>query len=244
MTRLKTRTLLTTAIGISMLALSACQSATTSQMSDTQLRTDKIAQALARAENKTYGESSLKALENRYKQSPDNELIATEYAYALRKNDYLAEAIKVLTPFARDENSSAATKSEYAALQLAQGNYKQAEEYAQKAVLKDENYDRAYHNLAIALDAQGKHEQAERAFRKGLDLWQGDPTSIMNNLALNLTAQGHLEEASEILQKAKAIAPDKPEIERNLRIVTALIQSDGAPAPKPQLKPDIKETNN
>jgi len=82
------------------------------------------------------------------------------------------------------------------------------------------------------------HEEAERAFRKALDLWEGDPTSIMNNLALNLASQGHLDEAAEILQKARDVSPNRTEIERNLRIVTALQQSNGIPVPKPKKKPE------
>ena len=89
------------------------------------------------------------------------------------------------------------------------------------------------------MDAQGKHPEAERAFRKALDYWQGDPTTVMNNLALNLASQEFLDEAIEILNKAKAISPDRIEVERNLRIVMALQQSSGhRSAPKPKKKPD------
>jgi Flp pilus assembly protein TadD len=75
------------------------------------------------------------------------------------------------------------------------------------------------------LDSKGKHVEAERAFRKGLDIWEGDPIPIMNNLALNLASQNNLEEAYEILMRAKTIAPNRIEVERNLRIVKALIET-------------------
>ena len=92
--------------------------------------------------------------------------------------------------------------------------------------MDDKSYT-AYHMLGIALDAQGEHQPAEDAFRKGLEFWQGDPAPILNNLGLNLAAQGFLDEAAEVLRKALATSPNREEIERNLRIVSALRESGG-----------------
>jgi Flp pilus assembly protein TadD len=58
----------------------------------------------------------------------------------------------------------------------------------------------------------------------------------MNNLALNLASQDFLDEAVAILEKAQTIAPDRIEVERNLRIVRTLQQS-ARHAPKPVAKP-------
>ena len=162
---------------------------------------------------------------------------AIDYAVALRQNDFTNRAAIVLEPFATDSNATSVAKSEFAAIMLAKGDYTLAKAYAEQAILIDESNAEAYHYLGIALDAKSKHEDAERAFRKALDLWEGDPTSIMNNLALNLASQGHVNEAAEILQKAREISPNRLEIERNLRIITALQQSDGTPVPKPKKKP-------
>lgn len=232
---------LLTGLSITVMALSACQTTGTSaEKSIKEQRTDQIAAAIRRAEAKSGTSKSISTLEKRYKRNTGSEIDATKYAHALRKNDFLPEAAAVIEPFASEETASAATKTELALILLAQGQHKRAEKTAQQAVLADETYDRGYHTLGIALDTQGMHEEAERAFRKGLELWQGDPTTIMNNLALNLAAQNHLEEASEILQKAQILAPERMEIERNLRIVTALQQSRSKPVPKPPVKPEIK----
>ena len=183
---------------------------------------------------------SVSFLEGAYSRNSGDVAIATEYAESLRLAGDLNKAALVLAPFANDKGSPADTKAEYAAIQLAMGNNPGAEQFAQKAVLQDpENY-LAYHYLGIALDSQSKHEEAERAFRKGLEYWVGDPVPIMNNLALNLTAQGYLDEASELLQKAQALDPDRIELERNLRIVRALQQSQGRLVPKPAAKPEMK----
>lgn len=231
------RSLLLTAAAC--LALSACTTAGSGPASD---REAKIDSALDRAAQSAAmsGETnqSLGYLERLYKRNSSDPNTAISYARALREADYLNRASAVLAPFANDPAGPAAAKAEFAAIELAMGNHKSAERYAQQAVVKDDTDFKAYQNLGIALEAQGNHKAAEKAFRKSLELWQGDPTSIMNNLALNLAAQGFLDEASEILQKAKALSPDRIEIERNLRIVTALQQSEArAYSPKPPTKP-------
>lgn len=218
------------------IALSACQT-TNNKMTESQLRAQDVEGAMSRASVYSAEAKSLSVAEYAYKKNPSDALAATDYARALRENGGMDQAALVLEPFVKSKDALSYSLSEYAALMLAKGDAKKAEDYAQKAVLKDEENFRAYHNLGLALEIQGKHPEAERAFRKGLELWQGDPTSIMNNLALNLSSQGYLDEAIEILRKAQTIAPEKVEIERNLRIVTALQQAARGPTPMPPKKP-------
>ncbi|MEM7651493.1 MAG: tetratricopeptide repeat protein, partial [Pseudomonadota bacterium] len=206
-------------------ALAGCQ---TAQSVDNELRTSSVDSAVERSVNyaRTPGKSAA-YLERVYKKNPGSPEAAADYTAALRDAGHLDRALAVIEPFAKDENASSLVTSEYAAVHLADGNYEAAEKYAQKAVVADEANFKAFHRLGIALDAQGMHPEAERAYRKGLELWQGDPTTIMNNLALNLASQGYLTESVEILRKAQKVAPNRTEIERNLRIVTALQQADG-----------------
>ena len=212
-------------LSASVLALSACE--TTSQSGNAALdRTAKINNVLERAAREAsrggHTEQSLGIMENRYKRNSNDPAIATEYAKALREMDYLNRASIVLSPFARDADGSLEAKNEFAAIQLALGNYVVAEDFAKQVIIADETNAQAFQYLGIALDAQGMYEEAERAYRKGLDTWEGDPTSIMNNLALNLATQGYIDEAVEILEKAQSIAPNRMEVERNLRIVRTL----------------------
>ena len=218
------------------LALGACQtSGSVDTPEDRASKIDKAMQSAALSAGNTG--KSLQVLERVYKRKSGDEQAAIDYASALRKNDYINQASIVLEPFATDSNASSTAQAEFSAIMLAKGEYDLAESYAQKAIISDDNNADAYHHLGIALEARSMHEEAERAFRKGLELWEGDPTTIMNNLALNLASQNHLDEAAEILQKAREISPNRTEIERNLRIVSALQQSDGSPVPKPKKKP-------
>lgn len=184
---------------------------------------------------------SLALVERLYQRRSEEPGIALRYARALRQHGHLNEASIVLGPFMdRDDLEDVFAlqlKEEMANVQLNQGNYSNAEELAKSIIDKNEAFFPAYHLLGIALDAQGKHEKAEIAFRKGLDMWQGNPLPIMNNLALNLINQQYLDEAVEILNKASALDPDNLEVEKNRRIALALQQSTKWKSPKPTKKP-------
>ncbi len=166
--------------------------------------------------------AKLVALEKRYKRNSSKPAYALRYARELRKTNHLNLAATILEPFADAQDSYRGVKTEMSMIALGLGNYDSAENYAKQAVIQDPIDYEAYQNLGIALDAKEMHPEAERAFRKGLENWKGDPTTIMNNLALNLATQGFIDEAIEVLERAKALSPDRIEIERNLRIIRTL----------------------
>lgn len=231
--------------GLTILLLTAACAAGSAE-TEKNLTSTKVDAALERAAQTMENQGtppSAAFIEKAYLRDPSKPENALRYAATLREADYANKASVVLSPFANNPSSPAAAKTEYAAVQLALGNNEMAEKFAQKALSQDQNDAKAWHYLGIAQDAQGKAPEAEKAFRKALDLWQGDPTPIMNNLALNLSAQGYLEEASQILEKAKALAPDRLEIERNLRIITALRQSENPTTPKPAKRPQIEPSS-
>lgn len=203
--------------------LTAC-SATTQNQENRMAKIDSVmARAAADAHMKGQTEQSLMMVEQLYKRNSNNKDAALRYAHALRKEGYYNRAALVLKPFATsDELKDEAVSIEYASIHAAMGNYMDAESAARNAVLLAPESGQAYHVLGIALDAQGHHEQAQVAFEKGLDYWEGDPSPILNNMGLNLAAQGFLDEAIETLRKAMDTAPNREEIERNLRIVSAL----------------------
>jgi Flp pilus assembly protein TadD len=226
----------------SALVISACATLAACQTTGNAGKTAGVDSAMQRAAAQNAGEmdktpASVAWLEKAYLRDPANEEGAIKYAAALREENYSNRAAAILGRMADDPKSSARLKTEYTAIQLSMGNNETAQKYAQRAVAQDPADARAHHYLGIALDAQGKHPEAEKSFRKALDLWQGDPTTIMNNLALNLSAQGYIDEAVQILEKAKTISPGKIEIERNLRIVRTLKQSENPTTPHPVKKP-------
>lgn len=192
------------------------------------------------------GPESLSSIERLYKQDSSNPDLAVRYARALRENGRITRAAMVLNPLIENpKTKTIGVITEFAAVQASMGNYELAEKHARAAVLKDQNSAEAYHVLGIALDAQGFNKQAEVAFRKALDNWTGDPSAVLNNLGLNLAAQGFLDESLSTLRRAAALAPDKTEIERNLRIVQALqVQPGTNTAPYAQTKSDQAKSDH
>lgn len=228
---------------VAFLPLTACQ--TTSDMS-AQDRSDKVGAVLERAANDASQSGntaeSLALLERSYKHDSGNQETAVKYAHALRSADRLNRAALVLSPFIEDGSANAGAHTEYGAILAATGSYPEAEMHSRKALEMAPESAQAYHVLGIALDAQGQHKPAEEAFRKGLEYWEGDPSPILNNLGLNLASQGFIDEAIDTLRKAAATAPGRADIERNLRIVSALQtqppQSGFHLVPRPARKPD------
>lgn len=211
-------------LSVSVLALAACGTTGTnvSNPSETS-RVNAILERAAR-DAKASGNKAeaVVLLENIYQRNPDDAAVATTFGQALREDEQLNRARQVLLPHTEGKDAYPDAVVELAMVQLALGQYKEAELTSRRAVELDGKSGRAYLALGTALDAQNYHEQAEVAFRRGIDQWKGDPTPIMNNLALNLASQNKLDQAIDMLKKAQEISPGRVELERNLRIISTL----------------------
>lgn len=208
----------------SLLFVTAC--ATTQDNSTNVSESARVNSILERAakEAKASGNKveALILLEKIYERNPDDAAVATSFGQALREDEQLNRARQILFPFTEGKNAYTDAVIELAMVQLALGQYKDAELTARRSVEMDEKSGRAFLALGTALDAQNYHEQAEVAFRRGIENWKGDPAPIMNNLALNLASQNKLDQAIDMLLKAKEISSGRVEIERNLRIIRTL----------------------
>lgn len=86
-----------------------------------------------------------------------------------------------------------------------------------------------YHNLlGVIYDAQGEQAKAEVEFRNALSRWDGEAGVVENNLALNLANQGKVKEAMTVISRAFVAAPDRPQVARNLEIITSLYKGQKA----------------
>ncbi len=220
------RALALASLSVSVLALAACgTTGSSANVADARgaSRVDSILERAAR-EAKASGNKTetVALLEQIYSRNQDDAAVATSFGQALREDEQFTRARQVIYPFTEGKNAYPDAVMELAMVQLSLGQYKEAELTARKAVELDPNSGRAYLALGTALDAQNYHEQAEVAFRRGIEKWKGDPAPIMNNLALNLASQNKLDQAIDMLQRAKEISPGRVEIERNLRIVSTL----------------------
>ncbi len=201
----------------------------------------RLEQAAADAQRQGRTQDSLAYLEKLYRGNSDNPDAALKYTAALRDAGFYNRALAVIEPFGtRHATDNPLVMVEYATLLTEMGNYKAAEDAARKAVTLDDTSGRAYHLLGIALDAQGHHPQAKIAFEKALEHWEGDPSPVLNNMGLNMASLGFIDDAIDTLRRALATAPNRSEIERNLRIISALRYEpslDGTGIPMPGAKP-------
>lgn len=219
------RGLFLASLSLSVFALAACGTTSDPNLSnaDGARRMDSILERAAR-DAKASGNKveTIALLEQIQQRNPKDPAAATAFGQALREDDQLNRARQVLAPFAEGKDAYPDAVIELAMTQLSLGQYKEAELTSRRAVELDPDSGRAFLALGTALDAQNYHEQAEVAFRRGIEKWKGDPAPIMNNLALNLASQNKLDQAIDMLTKAKEISPGRVELERNLRIITTL----------------------
>lgn len=196
--------------------------------------------ALAQAEKSGDPAQVLSVMEPYFKRHREDPVLGARYARALREDNQLNAAERVLTPFTKGDKAHPEALTEMAMTQLSLGNYKQAETAARGAIKLDEKAGRAHLALGTALDAQGEYEEAEQSFRHGLKVWRGDAAPILNNLALNLASQERFEQALDILDRARKEYPGRVELERNYRIISTLHDKDYRPG-RDNLKSTEKE---
>lgn len=211
---------------VSVLGVAACGTTSATKNVSNPVEANRVDAILEKAarDAKAQGNDveTLALLEQLHLRNPDDAAMATGFGRALREDQQLNRARQVLAPHTEGKDAYPDAVTELAMVQLALGNYKEAELTARRAVELDPEQGRPYLALGTALDAQNYHEQAETAFRRGLDKWKGDPAPILNNLALNLASQNKLDQALDLLYRAKEESPGRMEIERNIRIISTL----------------------
>jgi tetratricopeptide (TPR) repeat protein len=95
------------------------------------------------------------------------------------------------------------------------GSAATAEEHLRAAIALRPGYVRAFTNLGMALDRQGKTEEAIGWYRQALEI-EPDLPVTRNNLGIALAKRGRLEEAIEQLTEAVRLAPGYSDARRNL----------------------------
>jgi len=211
----------------SMLSLFLASCTTTEQIAPTKNAADTtLIKAMQSVSTHTKNDRYLEDLKKKYTENKDDLIPALRYARALRETNKQKAAKKILAPFSSQKEASPITLNEFAEILLDLHLYTEAEGIAKKSVKKDPDYAYSQHILGTALEAQEKHAEAEKAFRAALKNWYGNKVPVLNNLALSLMAQEKLDEAAEVLKEAKDLDADNRQIERNLRIISALQETE------------------
>jgi hypothetical protein len=96
------------------------------------------------------------------------------------------------------------------------GSASAAEQHLRRAIARRPGYVVAFVNLGMALDRQGKTQEAIGCYQQALDIEPNRPVT-RNNLGIALAKVGRLDEAIEQLTEAVRLASDYEEARRNLR---------------------------
>ena len=185
--------------------------------------------------NEGRSQEALKSFENEFRKSvilTDETLL--NYAQLLRNEGNPRTAIKIIEKYALDNkgkirrNFSPVLLNELAANKIENGEFIAASvilnEVLRNKRLKELHPD-AHNLVGIALDAKGRHSQAEVNFRIALNTWRGNTTSVKNNLAVCLASQGKFDEALMHLRQALIEAPNKEEISKNIELINSIRES-------------------
>ncbi|HEY0203401.1 MAG TPA: tetratricopeptide repeat protein [Acetobacteraceae bacterium] len=103
---------------------------------------------------------------------------------------------------------------------LAAGRGKDAEAIYATLAAANSSDPVGYNGLAVALDQQGRHGEAQAAYRKALAI--ADTAATRSNLGLSLAMSGNVADALAIMRSAAADASTVPRIRHNLAFALEL----------------------
>ncbi len=103
---------------------------------------------------------------------------------------------------------------------LAAGRGKEAEAIYTTLAAANSSDPVGYNGLAIALDQQDRHSEAQAAYRKALAI--ADTAATRSNLGLSLAMSGNVADALAIMRPAMAEASEIPRIRHNLAFALEL----------------------
>lgn len=113
-------------------------------------------------------------------------------------------------------------KTRFAAARLFEStrHFDKAVEQYRKTLAADPGYVEAYHRLGILLGYLGKHQEAETALRRAVQLSPSEG-ALRNNLAFELILQQRWREAERELRRAIALDPNLDQARTNMGLVLA-----------------------
>jgi Flp pilus assembly protein TadD len=192
--------------------------------------TGAMARAADTAAKSGMANESLALNEKLYQRDPRNPDYILAYSRNLRRVGRLDDAILVVRTPANGKKATEPLITECAMVLVAQGQYLQAQKFAEKAVYKNPKSPDAKQALALAFSGLGDHFKAQQYFQDALDLWpEGrDKTPVINNLAMSQAAQGKVLEARSTMALATGEALSSPVYQNNRSFLASLNVADVA----------------
>lgn len=194
----------------------------------------------------TVSKVALDKLKERYESDPDNTKALRSYAGGLYQAQDYEEVIKILTPFVEQDTAEAKDYYFYAKALHANKHDNLAKTWLKKTLDQAPDMIVARLMLADIYEVEGELKAAELLYLDALNtdagngLDKADHIQLTLGYILNLVSQSRTPEASDAVITLKQEHPDNVLVERNMRIVLAMMQSYGHSIPKPLARPNEK----
>ena len=166
-------------------------------------------------------EGAVVHLSRLYDETPRDRRVIYDYARHLRYVDALAEAQQVLNDGLALFPDDALLQLERAKTFIALGRGTEAVAAAEALRVSHPNDPAVLQTLGVALDRQGRHDEAMQAYKAAMAI--GRPSaSLLNNAAMSRLMDGDLDEAEDLLQRAQSAPGAGPQVRQNLALVLSL----------------------
>ena len=158
-------------------------------------------------------------------ENPKDLGLALDYAQRLKSQGKTREAVAVLDKAAEGAAPGADFHGAHGLMALDAGELRKAQRLLSLTAPATQDW-RIISGLGVALASQGKQAEAQRQFRRALELSPNNP-AVLNNLAMSHILDRKVEEAEVLLRRAASAGMPRPQVSQNLALAAAL-KSEGA----------------
>jgi len=202
-------------------ALVAVLAAATSGCKTTQSSEPAPELAMASARSDADWRSQAAEWGERHRATPNDPVVAVNYAQALRGLGQRAQAAAVLEQASIRNPKNTDLLGAYGRALADVGNYQQALDVLSRAHTPERPEWRILSVQGAVLDQMGRHEDAQRYYATALKIIPDEP-SVLSNLGLSYALSKNLVEAEATLRRATARPRVDARVRQNLALVIGL----------------------
>lgn len=202
------------ALMVSMLALTACQSRTTQQLTNDPLKTASSGPASVAETVK---------LSDQWQKDPGNVKLGLAYVAGLERIGQSDRQLEVLSQLASAHPEDGTVQALYGKKLLTAGNAQRAITPLERAAaLPGANW-QVFNALGSAYDDMGEYAKAQTTYQRALSM-SPSQIQVMNNMGMSQALSGNLKTAEATLRQALALPSSQsyPKIRQNLALVVGL----------------------
>jgi Flp pilus assembly protein TadD len=202
-------------------ALTVALAAATAGCKTTQSTEPPATQAMASARTDADWRGLVAQWGERHRATPNDPVVAINYAQALRNIGQRSQAAAVLEAASIANPKDMALLGAYGRALADVGNYQQALDVLNRAHTPERPDWRILSVQGAVFDQMGRHDEAQRYYASALRIVPDEP-SVLSNLGLSYALSKDLSQAEATLRRAGAGPRVDPRVRQNLALVVGL----------------------